>query len=81
MSPILTASTTVLDFMFAEGNMATYVYKGEDVDDDPNDHIRRIEIPRQMWEDFGKPDPITVTVQPGDQLNSPVPKTEEDKNE
>jgi hypothetical protein len=29
----------------------------------------KVEIPLQVWEDFGKPRIITVTIEPGDLLN------------
>jgi hypothetical protein len=78
MSPILTAQVSVLDFLHAEGDIATFVYKGNDLENDnPSNHPRRIEITRQVWEDLGKPENITVTIQPGDQSTG---HTEEDDN-
>lgn len=68
----LLKAQTVMTFLHAEGHEATFVVN----DREPtNYHLRRMSIPRLLWEDFKKPEAITVTIEPGDKLN-----TEEDSD-
>ena len=41
-------------------------------DDDTGDpYCTAIDLPAAYWEDFGRPDTITITIEPGDHLNGP----------
>ena len=52
----LTKSANVLEFLHGEG-------------DEPSiSHLNRQNIPRDMWEDLGRPETITVSIEPGDKL-------------
>ena len=64
----LNESQTVLDRSdSSDSDEEVYFDKG---DDEPSpSNLRDLYIPRQMWEDMGNPDKITVTVVPGDALN------------
>lgn len=44
---------------------------GEDgeVDMDLDSHLLSTFIPKLVWEEFGSPEEITVTIEPGDKLN------------
>jgi len=63
---IVSKSSSLLDFFGAEGDTVDYAKKLEDMD---ATHLRRIRITRALWEELRKPDQITVTIEPGDQLN------------
>jgi hypothetical protein len=61
----LTKSRDVLEFLHGEGDEITFVHKG----DEPSiSHLNRQNIPRDMWEDLGRPETITVSIEPGDKL-------------
>lgn len=45
------------------------VYFTQDVDDIDTDDRRSVFIPAELWVDLGEPTEITVTIEPGDQLN------------
>lgn len=38
-------------------------------DPDEPDRFRMITIDREVWEDMGTPDTITITIEPGDTIN------------
>lgn len=62
--PALTKTVTVLDFIGvdAEG-MPIYCALG----DETRSHA--VAVDPDVWEDMGRPDAITVTIEPGDLLN------------
>jgi hypothetical protein len=39
------------------------------LEDDHDTVVRTVKIDQQTWEDLGRPDTVTVTIQPGDLLN------------
>jgi len=65
----LSKTRFVLDFFGGEGDEMTFVRK-RDPDDEPQSHrVQRLPIPRQLYDELGQPEQITVTIEPGDQLN------------
>lgn len=44
------------------------------VDEETNELEKVLTIPRRTWEDLGEPDVVTVTIEPGDLLNTEVSK-------
>lgn len=58
---------TGLDPNGNENRMIDFVTEREDCWDPAID--RRFPLPRDVWDDMGRPTEITVTVEPGDLLN------------
>lgn len=63
-APLLTQSRLLLQFVWQADTRAIFSY---DPLEDGNPIFWAIEA--EKWIDMGKPEVITVTVQPGDQLN------------
>ena len=36
--------------------------------DEPGDNPTRVQLDKQLWRDMGEPSVVTITVEPGDQL-------------
>jgi len=53
----------------ASGKRVIFTVEPEDESDVPG----ILYLARSLWEEFGQPDTITVTVEPGDSLNDPTP--------
>lgn len=47
---------------------ATFQQPDDDADD-PSVWSKQYQMPSQDWDDFGRPEVITITVKPGDTLN------------
>jgi hypothetical protein len=63
-SPVLEKSQRVLDCVSFSDVWAKYAQKDTDA---PITAV--LQIPLQDWEDFGRPDKLTVTIVAGDTLN------------
>jgi hypothetical protein len=72
MGVVLSRSRTVLDFLHAEGGEATFAWKPDEGEEPSATHLRRIDIPRQLWNDLGNPMQVTISIEPGDMLNEEV---------
>jgi hypothetical protein len=48
---------------------ATFQQPDDDYPDDDNVWTKQFHMPAQDWDDFGRPDVITITIKPGDTLN------------
>lgn len=65
---MLTRTRVVLHRVTGSGMESHRVIFSREPDEDgdvPHTHY----LPRDVWEDFGRPDTITLTVDPGDRLN------------
>lgn len=58
----LSQSQLQMTFLWLVDSAAVFAYGDED---DPD----YLNISREVWEDMGKPQTLTVTIQPGDLLN------------
>lgn len=65
-SAVLTKSASVLELLDAVGDEAIFVRREPEAE---VMHLQRVPIPRRLWDELGKPDNITVTIEPGDKLN------------
>jgi hypothetical protein len=72
MGVVLSKSRTVLDFLHGEGGEITFVRKLDEGEEVLPTHLRRIEIPRQLWNELDNPMQVTISIEPGDQLNEEV---------
>lgn len=60
--PVLSRSTFTMGFVWLADEFAVYSYESPDV-------IQFLRVAEREWEDMGRPETITVTIQPGDLLN------------
>ena len=65
MTARMTRAAKLLDHDEDASDSYTAVYTSGD--DTP--HLTIIELPTADWVDLGRPDQITVTIEPGDKLN------------
>lgn len=65
MTAMLTKSRKVLDLMGLEGDLVRYSREPDDESDIP----AVVSLRRVDYVDFGGPDQITVTIEPGDLLS------------
>lgn len=67
MGAPLVKTRTILKFVeFYRGEIP--VFQPED-DEIGHGRMTRIEVDRDVWNDMGQPETITVTIEPGDLLN------------
>lgn len=69
---IITKHQTILsDLIFpdAEDQSVLFVKPADDPTEDAVIAVEVYGLPRDLWEEMGSPDQITITVQPGDHLN------------
>jgi hypothetical protein len=59
-------STTVLDLQFADAGVAFFAAPPED---DEDELFPSVSLPEHRWIAMDSPDKLTVTLEPGDQLN------------
>ena len=64
---ILTKSAQVLDHAGADKDGSQFFSDPEGEGD-----CVELDVPLQMWEDFGRPTKITIAIEPGDKLNETV---------
>lgn len=62
----LVKTTQVLQY---EGNLGDNRVRLSRAPDEPGDLPTIVSLDRATWEDLGRPDHITVTIEPGDLLN------------
>ena len=67
----LTKARSVLDFSRGGTTHVTFASK----DEDTGEVQRSVIIRLQDYEDMGRPEQVTITIEPGDRLNEPEPKT------
>jgi len=65
----LSKTQFVLERLQGEGDDITFHRKRNPQDVPDFSRVRRMDIPRFMWDQFGHPEVITVTIEPGDKLN------------
>ena len=65
----LSKTQFVLERLQGEGDDITFHRKHDPQDVPDFSRVRRMDIPRFMWDQFGHPEVITVTIEPGDKLN------------
>jgi len=61
---ILTKSEQVLDHVGADPDGSQF-FSGPDGEND----CAGLTLTLQMWEDFGRPDQVTIVIEPGNKLN------------
>ena len=61
---ILTKSKQLLDHVGADRGGSQFFD-----DSEGEGHCAQLVLTLQMWEDFGRPDKITIVIEPGDKLN------------
>jgi len=61
---ILTKSEQVLDHAGADKDGSQFFSDPEE-----GGQCVELDVPLQMWEDFGRPTKITIVIEPGDRLN------------
>lgn len=50
-------------------NIVRFYREHEELPEDDMNHIELLEMSRELWEEFGKPETGTVTFRAGDKLN------------
>lgn len=63
---MLVKTTRVLQY---EGNLGDNRVRFSRAPDEPGDLTTIVSLDRDSWEDLGRPDHITITIEPGDLLN------------
>ena len=61
---ILAKSKQVLDHGGADYDGSQFF-----ADSEGEGHCAELKLTMQMWEDFGRPDQVTIVIEPGDKLN------------
>lgn len=59
----------VLNFQGGEGEEMTFTRRVDPGEPPERGRVNKIDLPRSQWVEFGQPDVITVTIEPGDRLN------------
>lgn len=65
MPPILTKTRSALRLVENPSTVARFAREKEE----PDERDCQVTLDREVWDDMGSPVVITVTVEPGDQLN------------
>lgn len=66
MGKVLTKSQTVLELQL--GGILGLVFSAPEVEGEEH-RYNAMQVDKRVWEDMGKPEVITVTIEPGDKLN------------
>lgn len=64
---VLTRTVRVLDY---EGDLGQDRVRFSRPPDEPGDLPTIVSLDRDTWEDFDRPEKITITIEPGDLLNT-----------
>jgi len=62
---MLTKTTRIMELTGAGNSRITF----SQYDEETGFMLSRTQMKRELWEDLGKPEVVTMTIEPGDKLN------------